>query len=368
MIRERRSVAVGDAGFSLIELLISTAIMVTVTGAIFGLMTPAQNSSQSQPEVADMQQRMRVGTDTLFREVMMVGAGPYQGPVTGSLINFFAPILPRRIGDIGADPVTGAGSVKTDRIMLAYVPNTYSQTTISAAMPPNSSDLKVNNQPNCPVGQPLCGFVTGMQVIIFDTAGHWDTFTITSVQGAAGKLQHQGQDLNYTYPAGASVTQVVTETLYLDSTTNQLKKYNSASTEEPVIDNVVDLQFDYFGDPDPPKFPKPPAGVANCLYDAAGNYANLPTLTANDGSLAALTAAQLGDGPYCGSGDNTFDADLLRIRKVRVSLRVQATSPSLRGSSTALFKKPGTAKGGDRYVPDYRLSFDISPRNLNLAR
>ena len=30
----------------------------------------------------------------------MAGAGPYQGPVTGSLINFFAPILPRRVGDI----------------------------------------------------------------------------------------------------------------------------------------------------------------------------------------------------------------------------------------------------------------------------
>jgi hypothetical protein len=28
------------------------------------------------------------------------------------------------------------------------------------------------------------------------------------------------------------------------------------------------------------------------------------------------------DGPWCGSGDNEFDADLLRIRKVRVTLRM----------------------------------------------
>ena len=36
------------------------------------------------------------------------------------------------------------------------------------------------------------------------------------------------------------------------------------------------------------------------------------------------TAAILTDGPYCGSGDNQFDADLLRVRKVRVTLRMQA--------------------------------------------
>lgn len=368
MIPDRRAVRAGEAGYSIIELLISTAIMITVTGAIFTLMNPAQGNAQAQPEIADMQQRMRIGNEALYREVMMAGAGPYQGPVTGSLINFFAPILPRRVGDTGADPVTGAGSFTTDKITLAYIPNTYSQTTISQPMPPQSSEIKVNPQPNCPSGQDLCGFVEGMEVIIFDTAGHWDTFTITKVQDSAGHLQHRGQDLNYKYASGASITQIVNYTYYRDRTTNQLKRYDGHAKDEPLVDNVVDLRFDYFGDPNPPKLPKPAAGEANCLYDAAGNYLNLPILTASEGSLAALTAAQLSDGPYCGSGDNTFDADLLRIRKVRVTLRVQAASPSLRGTGTALFMNPGTAQGGDRYVPDYRLSFDISPRNLNLAR
>jgi prepilin-type N-terminal cleavage/methylation domain-containing protein len=89
-----------QAGYTLVELLVSTAIMVTVTGAIFSLMNPAQGNAQTQPQVADMQQRMRVGNDTLFKELVMSGAGPYQGPVTGALVNFFAPILPRRIGRV----------------------------------------------------------------------------------------------------------------------------------------------------------------------------------------------------------------------------------------------------------------------------
>ena len=217
MTRDRRPVSSGEAGYSLIELIVSTAIMITVTGAIFALMNPAQGNAQAQPEVADMQQRMRVGNETLFREVMMAGAGPYQGPVTGSLVNFFAPILPRRVGDISPDPTTGAGSFKTDVITLAYIPNTYSQTTISQAMPPQSAELKVNKQDGCPADEgDLCGFVEGMEVIIFDTAGHWDTFTITHVQDSAGHLQHRGQDLNYKYETGASVTQIVNYT-YLSS-------------------------------------------------------------------------------------------------------------------------------------------------------
>lgn len=356
-----------ESGFSLIEMLISTAIMLVVTGAIFTLMNPAQGNAQAQPEIADIQQRMRVGTDVLFKELIIAGAGPYEGPVTGSLVNFFAPIVPRRTGGV-ADPPTGTASFTTDKITLTYIPNSYSQTTISHAMPPQSAELKVTDQPNCPKGEELCGFKVGMEVLIFDTSGNYDTFRITQVQGSAAHLQHRGQDLNYSYAAGASVTQVTSNTYYLDRTTNQLMKYDGYNSGVPLVDNVVDLRFDYFGDTVSPTQPKPLLGDANCLYDAAGNLLTGPTLAATDGSLAALTAAMLTDGPYCGDGDNQFDVDLLRIRKVKVTIRMQAASASLRGNDTARFLNPGTAVGGDRYVPDYQMQFEVTPRNLNLTR
>jgi hypothetical protein len=365
VVLNRRS---SEAGYTLVELLVSTAIMITVTGAIFSLMNPAQGSAQTQPEVADMQQRMRIGNETLFKEIIMAGAGPYQGNITGSLVKYFAPVVPRRVGNLNPDPVVGAGSFTTDRITLAYVPNTYSQTTISQAMPPQSAEMKVTTQTNCPAdASKLCGFKIGMEVIIFDTSGNFDTFTLTQVQDDAVHLQHRGQDLNYKYDAGATVTQIVSYTYYLDRNTNQLMRYDGHATEEALVDNVVDLRFDYFGDPNPPLEPKP-KGVANCLYDAAGNYLNLPTLAADDGSLATLTKEILTDGPMCGGGSNQFDADLLRLRKVRVSMRVQAANPALRGSDTTLFKNPGTSRGGEKFVPDYNISFELSPRNLNLTR
>lgn len=357
-----------QSGYTITELLVSTAIMITVTGAIFSLMNPAQGSAQAQPEVADLQQRMRVASDTLFKELVMTGAGPYQGATTGSLINFFAPILPRRTGRTGADPTQGAASYKSDAITLSYIPNSYSQTTISNPMPTVAAELKVFDQPNCPKGRELCGFDVGMQVIIFDTSGNFDTFVITQVQDSAGHLQHRQQDLNYPYVPGAQVTQIVSNTYYLDRNTNQLMRYNGADEDLPIVDNVVDLRFDYFGDPASPVFPKPPLGTANCLYDTAGNYIGPAALAADDGSLASLPSGILTDGPYCGSGVNQFDADLLRIRKVRVSLRMQASAAALRGTDPAVFMKPGSALGGERAVPDYRVSFEVAPRNLNLAR
>ena len=351
-----------ESGYSLVELLVSAAVMLTVTGAIFGLMNPAQGSSQAQTEVADMQQRVRIGSDVLFKELMMAGAGMYQGAVTGTLMNFFAPVIPRRPGD--------APTVfRDDSILLTYIPNSYSQTTIRQPMPPNASELKVTDQPNCPKGEQLCGFAEGMVVMIFDNAGHYDIFEITQVQDDAAHLQHMGYDLNYGFDTGAFITQGSRMGLYRDATTNQLRKNNGWTTDTPLVDNVVDLKFSYFGDPNPPKYPKPDPGQANCLYDASGNYLNtMPVLPLTDGSLSALPPAILTDGPFCGAGSNQYDADLLRIRKIRATLRAQVGLDALRGMDATLWKNPGKSQGGNRTVPDYTVTLEVTPRNLNLAR
>lgn len=367
-----------ESGYSLVELLVSSAIMLVVTGAIFGLLNPSQGTAATQPEVSDLQQRSRVASEVLFKELVMAGAGVYQGPVTGSLINFFAPIIPKRLGRTSPD---GATDAFDDVITLSYIPNTYSQTSISSPMPNVSAELKVTKRPNCPKNDDLCGFEEGMDVIIFDANGNFDLFTITEVQDAAAHLQHRGQDFAVPYDVGASVTQIVSNTYYWCSPVNarpcpddptawQLRLYDGFTRDVPLVDNVVGLRFEYFGDPTPPINPKPPLGASNCLYDATGTYnAAMTVLPTTDGSLAALPLGMFQDGPWCGSlaGSNAFDADLLRVRKIRVTLRVQVGNPSLRGTGPR-FVNPGTATGGIREVADYEVAFDVTPRNLNLAR
>ena len=149
-------------------------------------------------------------------------------------------------------------------------------------MPPQSAELKVTTQTNCPPTPRTLRFHTGMEVLIFDDSGNFDTFTITKMQDDAGppsapwhgsQLQVRGRRLHH---ADGQLH------LLSRSPTNQLKRYDGTK-EEALVDNVVDLRFDYFGDPNPPQLPKPLAGVDNCLYDAAGNYADLPMLSATDG-------------------------------------------------------------------------------------
>lgn len=384
-----------QAGFTIVEMIIATAIMMTVTAATFALMNPAHGMFAAQPEMMDMQQRLRIGVDTLHKDLLMAGAGTYSGAMTGSLGQYFSPIMPLRVGNTTPDPV---GSFFTDRITIMYVPPTSAQTTIATAMPNNSAEIKVTAQPGCPSNDPLCGFKVGMQLLIMDASGAWDTFTITTIQDAALHLQHRGEDLNKAYGQGSYIAQIAMSTYWLKTDTvaetYQLMRYDGHTTDVPIAENVVGLSFEYYGDPHPPQLrpgmtpettygPEPPAlGVdnatdnwgagENCVFTLSGGLQvpRLAWLSTTTYGLVKLTQTQLTDGPWCPDSvaQARYDADLLRIRKVRVTMRVQVASPSLRGPTGALFTRGGTSKGGERYVPDQEIKFDVTARNLNLGR
>lgn len=359
------------AGFTLIELLVSITILLAVVGSIFAIVDPSQNVSRAQPEVADMQQRMRVAADMLQRDLLMAGAGTYSGAIAGGLANFFPPILPRRTGAVGADDEL---AFYDDRISIAYVPDTASQTYVRDAMPQPSSEIKVTEEPGCPQDHPLCGFSTGMRVVIFDDTGSFDIFTITAVQESSLHLQHRPPNPDfskaYTPAENSRIAQVDNHVYYIDSAASQLHHYDGFQEDLGITDNTVQLKFTYFGDPNPPLAPKPAIGMSNCIFDSSGNSL-LPTLASNGSSLVELTEAMLTDGPICGAAPNRFDADLYRVRKVRVELRVQAGAAELRGqnpTSKTLFVNPGTSTNSYRNVPDYSMSFEVAPRNMNLVR
>ncbi len=397
----RRQSFRSEAGFTLIEMLISTAIFVTVAGAIFAVFNPSHGIFQAQPEVSDEQQRLRVGVDSLRTDLMMAGAGMYSGSAAGALVSFFAPVVPARLGATGADPPS---TVRSDAVTLVYVPTTPAQTTVKDPMPSSSAEVKLNAEPGCPTGDPLCGFAVGMRLIIFDDTGASDVFTATDVQDSVLHLQHRDGRLSKPYGAGAHVAHVESHTYYHDSQNLQLRHFDGYQTDLPLVDNVVGLSLEYYGDPQPPVLkkpvtdpkgpwttygPRPPAiGVddssdtwpagENCVFTVSGPNqvprTQMASLGSPTGPLVKLTTPMLTDGPWCPDENalNRFDADLLRVRKIRVNLRVQTGVDALRGigstAATALFRRSGTSKGGHRYVPDQEIHFDVTPRNLNLGR
>jgi hypothetical protein len=91
-------------------------------------------------------------------------------------------------------------------------------------------------------------------------------------------------------------------------------------------------------------------------------------LPADDGDQVELTQVLLTDGPWCGlSTSGVFDADLYRLRRIRVTLRVQANAAWARGREPNLFQRPGTGTAVRLLVPDYVITFDVSPRNLQVG-
>lgn len=395
-----RSAPHDERGFSLIEMLVSTTVLLLVTGAVFSLVSPSSNTYKAQPEVADLQQRMRIAQNALQKDLILAGAGTYSGIAVGTLLGYFSPIVPYRMGTLGNDPTAGI-VFRPDTITIMYVPQTAAQTTIRERMPQPSAEVKVQWEPGCPASDMLCGFEQGMRVVIFDETGAYDPFTITQVQEDALHLQHRDDNFSKAYELGAVISQVQQHTYYLRTNegtrTYQLMHYDGYMRDEALVDDVVGLTFRYYGDPQRPEVlslttrpyttygPKPPAlGVdnagdpwgpgENCLFavdPASGRHVSrIPSLAAGAVGLVEITPAMLQDGPWCPgpAAPNRFDADMLRVRRVGVTMRVQVASADLRGPASLLFSKGGTSDASARLVPDQQISFEVTPRNLNLGR
>ena len=203
------------------ELLVASAITLTLMGTVLGVTAPLQRVFDTQPEYADMHQRLRAAIAALEKDLL--AAAP--------------PVMPYRAGLRKDDPSAGV-FYRPDAITVVPVP--------------------------------------------------WDP-------GAGAHTYYLKSD-----PSAG---------------TGQLMRYDGKESDLPLTDHLVGLEFTYF--------------------DASG---------------AALAPETFQDGPWFPDDRdiNRFDTDLLKIRRVRVTLRVQAATPALR-----------------RMLRDRTITFDVAPRNAN---
>jgi prepilin-type N-terminal cleavage/methylation domain-containing protein len=383
-------------GFTLVELLVAMTITLIVAAATLSFVGPAHEAFQVQPESADLHQRVRVGLDALQRDILMAGAGMYAAGAVGPLHQTIAPVMPYRAFGAGSD-TAGGTYFRADAISVVFVPSTPSQTILSTPMPAGGLDIDLENAPTCPAAtaSQVCGFAAGDQVLIFDRTGAWEVFTVER-PGGAGVLTLKGPSSDRAFAAGANVTKAraVAYALKTDPTSGafQLVRAEGSDPAQPLLDHVVRLSFQYFGDPEPPHVldqtdarprasygPSPPSldqtvngwpAGENCTFTVVDGY-HAPRL-ATLGAAAEGTeipAALMTDGPWCpdAAARNRYDADLLRIRRVRVTLRVQTAVLSLRGPAGVLFTNGGLSRRAGHLVPDFEIQLDVTPRNLNLA-
>jgi prepilin-type N-terminal cleavage/methylation domain-containing protein len=302
-------------GYSLIEMVISMAIVSAVAAGAFRLIDIAHRTAEPGEEAAEMMQRLRSVTATLQGELLRAGAGA-SNDVSGAFSGHVPAVLPFQPGD-------PPGTFRGDLITVVYARVGAVQAATTAALTSVSTAFSVSEAPGCPPAQAACGMKAGDTAVVFDAFGNFDAFSITGVSGSGGAmvpLHAPGAGVT-TYSAGASIVAVEQRTYTLKDDTSgrpyELVSYMDGSAAAPVAEHIVSLRFDYFDDP---------------------------------GSLQAMSGPDAAGGP-------------LRIRGVAVTLRVEAGNDALRGAARGLFMRPGTAVDVTRTLPDVEAQFHVSLRN-----
>lgn len=301
-------------GYTVLELLVASAIFLALSGAVLGLLVEGLAGAPILQEATDLHQRSRVLADVFAADLRAAAAGPPSGPLS----RYFAAIAPRR----ASDPV---GVVFTTAVTLRYVPPAAAHSRLVQPLE-RGLPVAIIDVNGCPSGTTACGFVAGSLAVIFDTAGHADFVNIDAIGPGVLTITDTRGPRAVTYPVGAEVADAVEVTYFFDAAARHVRREEGGGSFV-VADNVTALTFDYLGD-----------------------------------DMVAMPVALFGDGPFAGAGATMFDVDLLRVRRVRATLRLESGVDAMRGTDVRFFARPGTGRS-PRVIHDMVTRVDVTLRN-----
>jgi len=215
---------------SLIEVLVSMALTLALSGTILSLVGAGQTLARTQPERADLQQRARVALQVLGAELRDAGAGIDGAPASGPLNGLFPPIAPSPGGGITVWRAVGG----------------VAQGTLAIAAAPSATLLTLADSPICAPGQGACGFSAGATVLALAPGGCRAAVRVASA--VADMLQLAGP-AGCALDAGAIAVEGVAHTYFLDPATRQLmRRDESSGSVAPVLDGVTAFSIVFFSD------------------------------------------------------------------------------------------------------------------------
>lgn len=264
----------GERGYTLVELLIATAIMLVMTSAVMTMVRDGLARTPVVEDAMDLHQRARIAADAIGADLRAAGNGTSSGPLSAVL----PAVEPRWVTAASSSASNGA-------ITIRHVPPLAARSRLAQPLDPASS-LAVLEPGGCPQLTTACGFAAGMRAIVFDPSGQMDALVVDAIGPGVLVLGAAAAARLATYPTGSEIAQAVEASYTVDAATRQLRRSEAGGTFA-IADNVEALTFEYFAD-----------------------------------RLATLPIAMFTDGPFRGSGVRMFDADLLGIRAVRATLRL----------------------------------------------
>ncbi len=370
-------------GFTVVEFLVSAAVTLIVMGVALTMVGQARDALDRDGMGLDSAQRLRAGLEVLARDVRAAGAGPEAETGRVALSHAMPPVellAPRVVASAAG---AGFGSLR-----VTAAPRGAAHGRLAAAVGPGSP-IRLRAPPECPATS-ACGFREGVSAVIYDGSGAFDRVVVTSVDPASRSVT-VAPAISRSYAADSLLTEVVTFTFNVDVDAlgaGRLVRQTAGGALQPIVDHVVSFSVEAFGEatpPEPGRTPRSPATYGptppppdiddprdawpageNCTTALGGDglpAARLPAL-GGVGELTALSWSQLRDGPWCaGTAGEAYDADLFRIRRLDLRLRVEASTARLRGPASVMFARGGHGRSTS-WSTDLELRLAISPPNL----
>lgn len=198
-----------DAGYSLVELLVSSLVSLLVVGGVMTMLTQINDTHRNQQQLIDSQQGARIAMAHMQRDIQIAGVG---------LLWLLPPtpvIIPRADG--GIDIRQNQGGLMQG---------------LTADMTSPTDQFVVAD---------VTGFTTGMQVAIYDAGGAIDFTAITAVNPATNRLSHTGVSKAYTVAGGTAIARVLTISYYLQNISGvmTLVREEDGANTAPLAANVV---------------------------------------------------------------------------------------------------------------------------------
>lgn len=222
-------------GFTVIELVVVLAIVLSIAGAMAQAVQPARAAFDRVPAELDLHQRGRAAIDVLSQAVRSAGKDVAATEALGPLPD----ILP------AVSFASPDASGKTFAMMTVIVPTVDgAQGVLAADQPGVSAPLTLAIAP-CPSLTDVCGFTPGMTAVVADGSGRHDVFVVAaSVPGS--RAINADRRFTTAYPAGAAVVAIDQSTFSLARQADgswSLIRQTAAGAIQPMVDFVTALSF-----------------------------------------------------------------------------------------------------------------------------
>lgn len=150
-----------EAGFTLIEIMVATSIMIVILAATVGALNDAVKATQAVTLMADTQENLRASMNYVVRDLSQAGEGIPQGgiPITANTVTWPGTggdfpatwtVIPAISPGYRLGPTTSTNNVASDTLTVVYADTTLEDTTFTPAHWLN--EYPVNLAATCPSG------------------------------------------------------------------------------------------------------------------------------------------------------------------------------------------------------------------------